>query len=519
MADGMAWRGLSPTVRRAFYNLATTTDEDGRPRHEARTLARLADEVTAAGAFRLFTRLCHLVVAARAAGEDVDRFLLLVPLRRARWHPWRAALAADRPLGRFMSLDEAGQRLRLDYPDAAFDLHLRELPKLAALYELLVEVLGYAAMAGELRKLPQGTANQRVVQDGGNGLLRAWRAAVGASEAEAANDHDRPGSHHVTARKLPQLADYVRQHGRREADGPLLDDALLLSFWLERSLDGSSGFRLFRSTVEAGIALLRASEACRRGGAADNAATIGDDADAGEIDLDRLAEGAMEQRDIPCHRSLGLLSEPPLDKVNFLLKTNRQRLAMLDAAGFEALDLPLSILRADTFGATQAFLARNRSTGAAAEGHSTSTYEAHFDGLADIDGKLEEAILASLHVLQSSLGGIPRRRAPDDEPTAQANEVIEALPEPLAARAKTAWGKVDRAGFRPARTIDPDLQDAHLRGCEILTACRDQLDRWRTAVAELWRERFSGDPKTAPNRAFAEDEPVFTAQFRRFAKE
>jgi len=136
--------------------------------------------------------------------------------------------------------------------------------------------------------------------------------------------------------------------------------------------------------------------------------SIGTDRENGEIDpgcIDAALEEIHERR-----APLDLLDSPPANEIKYLNKTERSTLELLIESGHTAQVLPLSILRAEVFGAVQARLtqALRRGTSPAtvvkanANQAVNSGYESSAKDFEKTTNNLERGLLASFYHLATA---------------------------------------------------------------------------------------------------------------------
>ncbi|MEQ9121012.1 MAG: hypothetical protein RIM80_00380, partial [Alphaproteobacteria bacterium] len=191
---------------------------------------------------------------------------------------------------------------------------------------------------------------------------------------------------------------------------------------------------------------------------------------------------------------LAVLAEAPADRVKFFNKKEGEFLRDLMDYGPAAFDLPVSVLRADTFGATQGQITQALRRAAADEVpalctcRETETYEARVAGYQRGLAQQERIMLAVLHVLRRF------RDSPSEAAGVEDSVVVD--------RASLAFRQLSRAGFREEDLKDPDVVAAYQFAAPALSDAKDHVDRFLV--------RFDGVDLDAQ---FTADRPAFAAQF------
>jgi hypothetical protein len=319
-------------------------------------------------------------LAALADGRDYVRFVYLLPALRPRHFEAaiRAAAAAGRldaeiaeVRGSEVVLKEKAAAPTSDAAKDGFEISFAQMPRLAALLDILHNALGYGVVADLLQPAlvrgPPTTDADKVAN--------VLQAKFGAWLSE------RLDSPHYL-RQTQAIRSFLAGRGRVEPEA--IDDEAILAFWTVQATVAkereTEGFRLFNSAARA---LLRYGAALRDAVAAralEKPLAIGTGPDDADIDLDRL--GPREAPALHVWRSpLNALAAPPADTVKWLNKKERLQLinylggplaedepaadgdeadgepaAETGLAGSQRFDLRFlrTLLRADVFGAAQA---------------------------------------------------------------------------------------------------------------------------------------------------------------------
>lgn len=464
--------GQSPALRDLFRSLAEIEGANG-PKFSRKALHVLAQAIACRSYERMALETVHLV---RAAALTAGRF----GFEGVFWGMDQASASAFR--GHFAGRTEMPGRLagidggvELRYPDGHFAIRYGRMPVLSAFLEFTVAAIGFTALSDILDGVDGPNCNVSAQSKAANALSRALYDFLG--------DH-LPSVQ--TQRKFRSLIAFLERDLGRDFRPDAIDDGTVLDFWRDASTgEGGEGgdFRAYRTVV---LAFLRLVELLEDGDALarfEHMHAIGPDREAGEVDPGEDAYLAIAEwaPDNP----LAAFAEPPVDAVKFLNKRETDTLTLPAEEGDRLLRLPLSYLRAETFGTGQHRLiqALRRKAGRTeirdiARDAATESYAQRIDLLRKIDLHLEKVALASLHVLGTG----------QDE-TAQ--------------RARKAFESLSRQGFDASRTGDPDIQAAFSTAAGPLADLRARLRDLLT--------RLEGGPDWT--KAYAADRDVFADQF------
>jgi hypothetical protein len=513
---------------------------------------------------RRAVRLARLM--ALADGRDYARFLY-ARLTALRTRLFRHALETAAAEGRLPSsvavLSDTGVHLRepaLSVADGeAFEIDFAQMPRLAALLDILHNALGFAAVADMLAPLlrpgiPAGTATE---------VARALHAALNAW----LSDRLESASHLLQAQRIRT---FLASRGRVAPE--MIDDERILLFWtaaMEAADDERvDGFRLYRS---AAAAMLRYRQALRDAATAEHLEeAIGHGLETPEAmaAIDQF-EAGTESWQSP----LRALAAPAASRVKWLTRKEQHRLlnylggpsdeteaddAESDGehaagcwngglAGEERFDLAfrLTLLRADVFGAAQAAIVarlRKRVAGetalaqametindeayvASAADYAAVREQLHLECLAALAALLEAGAAEAIVLLQhlggraavSAVVGSAPGEAPHDAEAVR-KHIAPALRAALADPAALPEGvgrellratvgaarKVSRAGFRREDRADAGMLAALQCGAAAVVELMRELDRLTAALS-----------RNAPLGDLAGDRARFLAAFRR----
>jgi hypothetical protein len=519
---------------------------------------------------RRVVRLARLM--AIADGRDYVRFLY-VRLTALRARHFRYALEASAAEGRlpgnFATLSDGGVRLRepaLVTPggaDADFEIDFGQMPRLAALLDILHNALGFTVVADLLAPLLQAGGLASHADE----VARALQAALNAWLSERLES----ANHILQAQRIRA---FLVSRGRLAPEA--IDDEGILLFWttVAEAPDDEriDGFRLYRSVASA---MLRYRYALRDAAAAKH---LEDALGRGlEPANDELATDQGETRIEPWRSPLRALALPPANRVKWL--TRKEQHVLLNylggpaddeadetsesenerdvwkggLAGEERFDLAfwLTLLRADVFGAAQAsIVARLRKRVTASEAIAQAmaqvddaAYTTSAAAFADLRQQLRLESLAALAVLMEAgaaeavilldcLGGQEAVRSVvgsvaggeastgGDEMIADElrEEIVPALKAAIAdpgsvpegagrkllQEAVAATRKVSRAGFRREDRADVEMLAALRSGAAAVFEVVRELDRLTATLSQK-----------APAGNVAGDTARFDAAFRR----
>ena len=527
--------GRSAALEQALRTVAET-DLGAGPKYSALVVRELTRTISTRAYGRPLLELMHLIRIAEAAGgrHGWPAVLFAVPVARAAGFRGAIQRTSDgcRAFGSDFELVEDG--VEIAYPDGRFRVTYGRMAFLAALVEFAITALGWRAV---------------------DGVLRAWledrfalRAAGPHANALARLLYDHLKDHLPTVQALRSYRRLTRFLSTTRGDGfglDDLDDATVLAFWLGGDGAGEEPGepRTFRGTLEQVARMRTAMRAGAERRSVDRAAPIGGDRSAGEVDPDTLL-GVLEAHDRPAD-PLRLLAAPPASAIKFLTGRETEALDLVAALGPQAPALPLSVLRAETFGAAQSRLtqaARRRAPPAELAVLTAladcETYEERLDYWNRLDGQLRRIALASLAALLDAgraeaveevlayapgadLSGLRAVAAAGDGGRVVSlgeralGGVLAALADPavagaaaagVVAEARSALRAVSRRGFGPEERRDPAGIDGFAAGAPAVRSAREALARVRRAVDGVL-------PPDGRAGRFAEDRAVFAGRF------
>ncbi len=533
-----------------FEAIAQATVNDG-PRFTPDVSRRLARDIVCRTYAGAIYELCHLAHAADQAFGAQGFETLFWGNGPARAQEFRvqfesALSGSGSGSGRCQTLTMDRNGIRIAYPDGDFTTSFGRMGYLAAVMEFLVSAIGYAGLDTALR----GANTQAVTM-----ASRSHAASAITREVYAFLKPHLPSVH--AQRKFRLLMSFL---GNRQGGGvgpEDLDDQAVLDFWVfaSTSADTNVDFRTFKTVFQGFIRLRDALAAAREQAAIKAAVPLGPDREHGEIDPAEIdtALDQIETRRAPFEQ----LRTPPASAVKFLNKRETAAIEIIVEAGEAALAMPLSVMRAEIFGAVQARITQSLRNRAALPPTGTSTaptpvanhgipsYRDYARRIDETRDHLEDILLASFHVLASArhsaaitvlLGLAPeidlRPLAPlfrdghEDEgnvitlagPAVGQGLLADLAAHPdrhpalaaLLADARTAAQGIARKGFRKSKGIDDDRDriEGFAVASDALFAIRKQIDSFRD---RLRRAGMRGEDWDRRHRT---DHKLFFAQFR-----
>lgn len=482
--------GQSGELRAALQAVADSTTPDGAAHYPTKVCRRLNRLVVCRAYAVPVLQLCHLINLADSCAPRRGAYehLLLGPERAtgSGFRGWIQNAVTNRGWRR-PGCELTADGVAVRYDDGVFNVGFAGMPVLAALFEFLCGTIGYAAVDDEFHTMLEPPITDRGIRSAANGIERRLYAYL--------KEHLPSVQMHG---KFQELLDYARS----ESKTLVVEDATILAFWREKSLNGETGnFRLFRSVFDAYMAFLSALEVATDREAVERARSIGSDRDAGEVDIALLLDDA--EAAALWTSPLSTLQEPPFENIRFLNKVDLTALDRLMEHGPRVHRLPWSLLRAEVFGDVQARLsqaARRRDTGdtlskliacAGAE-----TYREWHDRLVVLDERVNNALRAALHVaLQADDAA---ERASEDERLEEARDV-----------AKRAFAGISRRGFEDAVVGERGSGVVYEVGAGALAAISDQIHAFLRVLKQSVEEGTDLDDQ------FAYDHDVFSKQFAR----
>jgi len=490
--------GASDELNAALAAVGETTTADGAAKYDAQTRAKLGAIVVRRAYGKAVHELCHLVAAADVLARAPEGYIrFFFEPKRASSSSFRTRVTASLARsGNHGAVAPAPGAITVRYSDGEFTIAYARMPVLAALLEFLVTALGFVAVDAALAPVRQGRRRVESVHGAARELSRQIYRYLG--------DH-LPSVH--ARRKFDVILAYLRRHA---GTGPLaFDDATILAFWRARGDHGDADFKAFRTVLLAFVDVARALDAAHFRAGRDAARSLGYDHAAGEVDPDTVIEaidGVLELWVSPLDR----LDEEPVARIKFLTGEERALIDLAFALGPKAVDLPLSVLRADVFGAVQNILTaarrrRDRARLAAAVSCADAEpYPARAARLATLEQVCEQTLKAAAFAV------LQREPRPTNVIRFPRSGVAEPAADPFAERlaeGERAFDAIRRDGFAREALADPDAVEGFKLGGEALLAFRRHLGQFRTAL-DAQAARAAGSLA----RLFDDDRAAFSAE-------
>jgi len=486
--------GKSPELTALLATVADATALDGEPRYAPKICRDLARAIVCRKYSTAVLQLCHLVNAVDASGsadsgdDRWERFFFgMDKIRGSVIRAWLIKAATDHGWRR-PGFNTAPDGVHISYTDGEFVLGYGRMPFLTALLEAIISMVGYEPVAQAFADMTARASDQDNIKDTANTLNRLiynWlRDNLSTTQ---------------TAQKFDAILSWLKAGG---TDGSaLIDDEKIMTFWQQQNTghaEVESDFRTFRSAVGGFVDFLRAIETGTSQSMVSYARPLGTDRDAGEIDP------LVHEDDNPAgawQTPLTLLDTPPADAIKFLNKKEREDLDFLMDCGPLALDLPLSVLRGEVFGAVQARITQALRRKAKSSDiikllacKDAETYSERTERFYDHENHLLRVQKAVLHVLTSAgsedddLADITDTQDPADE-VDMSNVVplfgATSLPDETRQESQSAFKSLNRKGFSDNDLEDPDIREGYSVAAGALVQTRDHLADFLVVLARL----------------------------------
>lgn len=514
--DGVYGGSTSDELSSVFDAVAaaSSVDFDGHTidRYTRRVFGNLVWSIETRSYGPEVMRLCHLLRAAGACGARGGYLDILYPLDPIRPGVLRRLMQPHRAALQRAGIEDYGDNVVLSYPDGAFELSHASMPDMIILFEFLVMILGFEHFDEIGERLSGPGISKTDVAVASNRLQKTIYAWL--------SDHLPPVQIHRKNRILSRFMSDARDGDFNTDD---LDDAAILDFWLRFSSDSEMDFRMYRS-VYAGFRQLRMdmsdnAEATRFRRAI-SSYSFGDDPESVDImgqlyaapsddafpDESRATNAGFEALvgvtidDSQLSRPVENLDSDDFARVKFLSARDRDLIRDLVDDPFAVEQLPLSTLRMESFGRGQNILKEGRGAGGnrIADALLRATERSYRDALADfrkVRERLGVAMDASFYILSQSGVGMP----------ADVDGVVR--PDfDIMPRARKAFERVERAGFRRSEIGDEEILNIHRLAAGDLHRIADALDR----IIRIWERHLdsSGD------EIYVQDKDIFIKQFK-----
>ncbi|MEE2970091.1 MAG: hypothetical protein VX741_08150 [Pseudomonadota bacterium] len=506
----------------------------GRPKYGPRACRQVAIAICCRNYARAVHELCHMAVFADAASGSGWEELF--------WNNGPSTAANFRSISEQVAFrsgfEVSRQAVTINYADGRFSVSFSHMPFLSAMLEYLVSVLGYRAVDDLFEAMFEDGPSCASVSETAKVLSRILYAYLA--------DH-LPGAQ--AQRNFRRLVEFLKARDGEIVRIDAIDDEAVLEFWRGHSgpmNDNSGEFKTFRFVFRSFVRLHQALDAAQVRNALNRPKPIGPNRADGEIDPDQLfgiVEAIDEQRN-----ALEALRDGPAGRIKFFNGREAGELELLFDCGPVALTLPLSLMRAETFGAeqtriTQALRRRSEEiVQAVVERPGTVNYDKRRQAFQNLGAHLFRILLASLHALARArhrksismvlslrpnadyrrLANFFPRQEPEDGNVAMLDtdrvrdqffaalvrlEVDDNEFRDLFREARIAFGKLSRRGFRARDLDDPDMIDGFAAAADPLFEINDHLARFCLRLSRV------ALPRGGWSTQFDADRAVFKSQF------
>ena len=336
--------GASEELTGILRDLADATGPRG-PRYAPQVIRRLSRMVAARSYGTALLELVHLLraaehVAARGGWpslfwEDDDVSAAGFATRFDR-----LGLATARQSGGALSLTCADGGISLLYPGDPFTIRFSRMPVLAGMLDLLVSMIGWRALEDSIRPALEAPAD---VPEAGRSAAALSRRVYGWL-----------GDHLPTAqtrRRLDRMIAFLRRFGPIVVDSA--DDERVLRFWEEVGLDPDVAleFRTWSGVARSFLSLRAGLRLAADRMALESSRPILVDRESGGVDpaeVDAVLE-TLDEREGGAEILLAVSREA----LKVMNKSEAALTAPVIEAGADGLALPMTVLRAEVFGAWQ----------------------------------------------------------------------------------------------------------------------------------------------------------------------
>ena len=459
--------GLSDGLLAAFANVAEASTFEGEVMFSRAVSHDLAKFIACRHYAKLALQLAHLVNIADATSGDSWETLFYSG-NRASPSAFRGQISErlERGNWRRQGFEVTAEGISVSYEDGRFNVPFSRMPILSALMYFLMETLGYGELEATFSEMLENAARQKAIGDAANRMSRGIYDYLG--------DHLRPAQEQA---KFEQIVSFLSERSGGEQSE--IDDAAILDFWrLQTESADEADFKQYRSALRAIVAFVKAMERGKSKGSVARTLSIGEDRDAGEISPESLA-AAMEM-DGEWQSPLPELDTEPANQIRFLNSREVKDVSLLMDLGPLAFSWPLSLLRYETFGFTQARLMQAARSSATPEEVTkiascmeTESFLARIKRIGDLASHAMEILKASAWIIEEAA-----RERPDEN----AEEIVMA---PHMLEARRAFKKINRQGFSENAASSAALVAGHRAGMEAMLRLRDKLSSWHEMAEKM----------------------------------
>ncbi len=371
--------------------------------------------------------------------------------------------------------------MRLSYDDKQFDVRYGRMGFLICLYEFLCSMDGFqhfAIINDVFETLVASPLSEKSLKASANSLaaiLRKYRIAnLTTAEADG---------------KFVQVYKFLQE--KSDENQIILQDDSVLDFWCLHNK--GKDYRGYRTVFDLFCDFSRSFEEAKLGENAHQAATLGVNMEAGEIDIAQSDIDAAPTDDWVS--PFATFDEDEFSDIRFFKKkTERGPIENLMTYGPDALRLPMAFLRYEIFGQVQSGITNDLQVG---RGKASVEKRVSCEDVLAYEDRLQECENIRDHVkaLQASTLHI----------LSQDTRNVVAFPTAATDDAKKAFSKMSRKGF----------DDSALENLEAFRKAADSL-----VQMEAQLDRYIDSLKTKTlSKAFNEDRDTFKKQFSHLYEE
>ncbi|MDX1737957.1 MAG: hypothetical protein R3261_06950 [Alphaproteobacteria bacterium] len=485
--------GISDTLAGIFEALADQEGLNGR-RYRSNDVWTLLGDVAERRFASGIYELCHLLRAfgqLDRRGEAVNIFWQADPATPTAfrymlegYHQSHGNTKASINKGGLVI--EPG-RVELSYHDhKPFEVKSGRMPYLAALFDFLVNAIGYDSLENDLKTLTKPDLSHKDLSSISNGLF--------SSAYSFLSDHLPTSQGQKKMRLILTFLNDVLGEGFDLSD---IRDETILAFWQGQdfNVEGAGDFIRYSTVFDD---FTRFSQSVREVLSKRNvvsARVIGYDVEAGEVnpeDLGDFQEGFAEEAGM----KLARLSEEPLEQIKFLAKKDSEYLADIVDRADEISRWALSFLRAKTFGQGQARITqalRNKVDASRLKYLCEDSSPVDYDEYIAKDEKLARSLKNTQMACLFAASSMQAK---------QNNEEMLTLDFQMMGKARKAFHNINRQGFQEAMLEQPEMADLFEDGADCLIG----IDRCFSRILEAIQQ-------VEAKICYDEDKPRFAESF------
>ncbi|MTI08729.1 hypothetical protein [Curvivirga aplysinae] len=487
-ASFYGYGGVSDSLAGIFEALADQEGLNG-PRYRQVDIWALLKDVAERRFASGIYELCHLLRGfgiLDRRGEAVNLFWMADPATPAGFRSVLSAHENSKRLSDGFFIE--GNVLNFRYSDNKdFEVKTGRMPYLAALFDFMVNAIGFVEIQDDLAMLSKSDLTHRELSDISNGLFSKCYAFL--------SDH-LPSSQ--GQKKMRHILTFLNGYLGEGFDLAEINDETIMAFWEDQDLSrgsDASDFIRFTTVFDDFTRYAQAIRETLSKRDVSDAKVFGTEAH--EANLDRIGGEGLSVAE-EGNTILELLQEEPLDQVKFIGKKDLDHLADILDRTEEISRWALSYLRSLTFGQGQARISqglRNKLNAdrfqALCEDSSKTNYEDQLTIGQKLSDGLRNTQLASLYVV-NNIGA-----------KENSDKTIE-LDFELLGKARKAFHNINRQGFQDSVLDDPTMADLFEQGADCLDLINRKYDRVLKAIQQV-----------DASVCYDEDKPRFATRFYR----